>query len=314
MTDNRKCAFVAVIGAPNAGKSSLVNALVGAKISIVTRKVQTTRARVRGVLVDGDAQLVFTDTPGIFRPRRRLDRAMVAAAWEALDGADEIMLIVDAKAYHTARFAEKSDGGSLKAAEDTDAIVAALKAREAKAILVVNKIDALPRPALFKLVEALHGEGCFSDVFLISALNGDGVKDVRRHLVDHAPKGDWMYPEDQLSDISDRLLAAEITREKLFERIHEELPYQSTVETEEWTRTAKGELRVDQTIFVGRETHKPIILGKGGQTLKAIGAAARAELTDLLGEPVHLFLHVKVKENWTEDPARYRQIGLDIVD
>lgn len=305
---NSRCAFIAVIGAPNAGKSTLVNAMVGAKVSIVTHKVQTTRARVRGVAIEGAAQLVFIDTPGIFAPRRRLDRAMVAAAWEALEGADATLLLVDAPSYDA-----KADAAARRAAADTDAIIAALKARGLKVILVINKVDAIARPKLLGLAQALNETGVFEEVFMISAETGDGVADLKRRLAERAPVGPWMYPEDQLSDLSERLMAAEITREKLFLRLHQELPYDSTVETESWSETKSG-VRIEQTIYVAREGQKGIVLGKGGQTLKAIGAAARAELSELLGQPVHLFLHVKVRENWAEEAARYRQIGLDIVE
>ncbi len=301
----KRAAFIAVIGAPNAGKSTLVNALVGAKVSIVTQKVQTTRARIRGILVEGDAQLVFTDTPGIFSPRRRLDRAMIAAAWASLDGADAIVLVVDAPAEL---------GSPSKSTADTAAIIGALKARGAKAALALNKIDEVSRPDLLKLIAAMSEHGVFEETFLISAKNGDGVKDLKAHLVARAPPGEWHYPEDQLSDISDRLMAAEITREKVFKRLHQELPYESTVETTAWTRTKKGELKIEQIIYVSREGHRPIVLGKGGQTLKAIGEAARADMTDLFGEPVHLFVTVNVREGWANEPARYREMGLDIVD
>ncbi|GAB4521192.1 MAG: GTPase Era [Amphiplicatus sp.] len=313
MTDTR-CAFVAVIGAPNAGKSTLVNTMVGAKVSIVTHKVQTTRARVRGVAVHENAQLVFIDTPGIFSPRRKLDRAMVAAAWDALDGADVILLTVDAPAYRAGKSGAGADAASRRAAEDTDALVAGLKERAAKAVLVFNKIDRIPRGELLALIDAFNAHGVFTDVFLISATTGDGILDLKSFLARRAPQGPWMYPEDQLSDISERLLAAEVTREKIYLRLHQELPYETTVETESWARTAKGDIRIEQTIYVARESQKPIVLGRGGQTLKAIGAAARKELTEQLGVPVHLFLHVKVKENWAEDPARYRAMGLDIVE
>jgi GTP-binding protein Era len=302
---SRRTAFIPVIGAPNAGKSTLVNALVGAKVSIVTQKVQTTRARIRGIMVDGDAQLVFTDTPGIFQPRRRLDRAMVAAAWESLDGADVILLVVDAAAEL---------GGPSKSSADTAAIIDALKARGARATLALNKIDKVARPDLLKLIAVMNEAGVFDAVFLISAENGDGLKDLRAHLLSRARPGEWHFPEDQLSDISDRLMAAEITREKVFKRLHQELPYESTVETTAWSRTKKGELKIDQTIYVSRESQRPIVLGKGGATLKAIGEAARKELCDLFGETVHLFLTVTVREGWAEERARYREMGLDIVD
>lgn len=302
---SRRSAFVAVIGAPNAGKSTLVNALVGAKVSIVTQKVQTTRARIRGILVDGDTQIVFTDTPGIFSPRRRLDRAMVAAAWESLEGADAVLLVVDAAAQLA---------GPSKSTADTEAIVAELKARGAKATLALNKIDKVSRPDLLALIAAMTAHDVFEETFLIAAKNGDGVKDLKAHLLSRAEPGEWHYPEDQLSDISDRLMAAEITREKVFKRLHQELPYESTVETTSWTRTKKGELKVEQTIYVSREGHRPIVLGKAGQTLKAIGEAARTEMTELFGETVHLFLNVTVREGWTEEAARFRAMGLDIVD
>ncbi len=302
---NRRTSFIAVIGAPNAGKSTLVNALVGAKVSIVTQKVQTTRARIRGILVEGDTQLVFTDTPGIFSPRRRLDRAMVSAAWDSLEGADEVLLVVDAAAELA---------GPSKSTADTASIIAELKERGARVTLALNKIDKVARPDLLKLIAALTETGVFGEVFLISAENGDGLKDLRARLLERARPGDWHFPEDQLSDISDRLMAAETTREKVFKRLHQELPYESTVETTGWTRNKKGELKVEQTIYVSRESQRPIVLGKGGATLKAIGEAARKDLTDLLGEPVHLFLTVNVREGWTEEKARYREMGLDIVD
>jgi GTP-binding protein Era len=309
--EGRKCAVVAVIGAPNAGKSSLVNALVGAKVSIVTHKVQTTRARVRGVAVEGGAQLVFIDTPGIFAPRRRLDRAMVRAAWEALDGADAILLVVDAPSLLAANGADKIDAAARRASEDNDRIIAALKERGIKADLVINKIDKLSKLKLLPLVQSLAETGVFAETWFVSAKDGDGVAELKTALAARAPDGPWMYPEDQLSDISERLMAAEITREKIFLRLHEELPYQAAVETTKWERTKKGELRLEQTIFVSRENHRPIVLGKAGQTLKALGSAARLELTELMGEPVHLFLEVKVKEDWAEDPARYRAMGLE---
>ena len=236
---SKRSAFIAVIGAPNAGKSTLVNALVGAKVSIVTQKVQTTRARIRGILVEGETQLVFTDTPGIFSPRRRLDRAMVAAAWESLDGADAIVLVVDAAAQL---------GPPSKSTADTEAIIAELKSRGAKATLALNKIDKVSRPDLLALIAATTGHGVFEETFLIAAEKGDGVRDLKAHLLERAPEGAWHYPDDQLSDVSDRLMAAEITREKVFKRLHDELPYESTVETTAWTRTKKNELKVEQTI------------------------------------------------------------------
>jgi GTP-binding protein Era len=302
MSEPRRCALIAVIGAPNAGKSTLVNALVGAKVSIVTHKVQTTRTRIRGIAVDGPVQLVFTDTPGIFTPRRSLDRAMVAAAWEGIEGADVVLLAVDAAA---------ALAGAPKSVADAERITAGLKQRGRKAVLALNKIDKCRRPALLRLIAALNAEGVFEETFLISAANGDGVADLKRHLLAQARQSAWLFPDDQLSDVSDRFMAAEITREKLIRRLHQELPSESTVETTSWTRTKKGELRIEQVIYVTRDGHRPIVLGQGGRTLKAIGEAARKELAAIVGEPVHLFLTVSVRPGWTEEKARLREIGLD---
>jgi GTPase len=310
MSSETKCIMIAVIGAPNAGKSTLVNALVGAKVSIVTQKVQTTRARIRGIAVDGDVQLVFIDTPGIFTPRRRLDRAMVAAAWGGIEGADQTLLIIDAPAYLDG---ENERGGAGKSRKDADRIIEGLKKADGKAVLALNKIDEIARPKLLALAQELNEAGVFSDVFMISAKNGDGLGDLKAFLVDKAPPGPWLYPEDQLSDISDRLMAAEVTREKLFLRLHQELPYDSTVETDDWKETQKG-VRIEQTIFVARDSQKGIVLGKGGQTLKIIGQAAREELIELLGRPVHLFIHVKVRQGWADEAARLRNMGLDVVE
>ena len=306
----RRCAVIAVIGAPNAGKSTLVNALVGAKISIVTQKVQTTRARVRGIAIEGEAQLVFIDTPGIFAPRRRLDRAMVAAAWDGLDGADRTVMMIDAPA-HLAGQDERGAAGKARA--DEERIIEGLRKAGRKAVLVLNKIDQLDRPKLLGLAQSLNEAGIFTDVFMISAQKGYGLDALKAHLVEAAPPGPWLYPEDQLSDISDRLMAAEVTREKLFLRLHQELPYDSTVETDDWKETKTG-VRIEQTIYVARDGQKGIVLGKNGQTLKAIGQAAREELTGLLGVPAHLFLHVKVREGWADEAARLRNIGLDAVE
>lgn len=305
-----RCAVIAVIGAPNAGKSTLVNALVGAKVSIVTQKVQTTRARVRGIAMEGDAQLVFIDTPGIFAPRRKLDRAMVAAAWEGLEGADTALLIVDAPAYLAG---ETERGAAGKSRADADRIIEGLTAGGRKAVLALNKIDDIARPKLLALAQGLNETGVFTDTFMISAKNGDGLKDLKAFLAEGAPPGPWLYPEDQLSDISERLMAAEVTREKLFLRLHQELPYDLTVETEEFKESPSG-IRIEQTIYVARDGQKGIVLGKGGETLKSIGKAAREELTELLGRPAHLFLHVKVREGWADEAARLRHIGLDAVD
>ena len=309
-TSQTNCAVVTVIGAPNAGKSTLVNALVGAKISIVTQKVQTTRARIRGIAVEGDTQIVFIDTPGIFAPKRRLDRAMVAAAWEGIDGADQTLLLVDAPAYIAGA---NGAGQAAKARADTDRILAGLATADRHATLVLNKIDEIARQKLLALIEELTSKNEFVEIFMVSAKTGDGLKELKAHIVSNAPPGPWLYPDDQLSDISDRLMAAEVTREKLFLRLHQELPYDSTVETEEWKSGKKG-IRIEQTIYVARDSQKGIVLGKGGQTLKAIGQAAREDLAGIYGTRVHLFLHVKVREGWSDEAARLRNIGLDIVE
>lgn len=288
------CGFVAVLGAPNVGKSTLVNRLVGGKVSIVSPKVQTTRGRVLGIVVSGQAQLILVDTPGIFRPRRRLDRAMVAAAWDGAADADAIVLLVDA--------VRGVDG-------DTAAIVDRLKQQGRRAILVINKVDSVDKPKLLKLAAELAAEGPFTDTFMISALTGDGVDDLLVQLVERLPVGPWLFPEDQISDMPLRLLAAEITREKLFLQLHQELPYACAVETEAWSERKDGSVRIDQVIYVERESQKGIVLGKGGQRIKEIGAAARAELSGLLDQSVHLFLFVKVRD-WTDDPDRYRDLGL----
>ena len=315
MTDTTRCGIVAVLGAPNAGKSTLVNRLVGAKVSIVTHKVQTTRARVRGVAMeegaDGAAvQLVYVDTPGIFRPRRTLDRAMVQAAWEGMDGADATLLLVDAPAYLSAS-EEGAKAASRRAAEDTDAIIEGLAAQGRRTILVLNKIDLIPAPPLLQLTERLNEAGGFTDTFLISADKGRGTDDLKRHLTAAMPRGPFLYPEDQLSDANDRLMAAEVTREKLFLRLHDEIPYSLTVETEGWTRTKKGELRIEQTVYVERDGQKALVLGRQGKTIAAVGKAAREELVEMLGETVHLFLFVKVREDWAEDAERLRGMGLE---
>ncbi|MEL6369133.1 MAG: GTPase Era [Pseudomonadota bacterium] len=311
-----KCGLISVLGAPNAGKSTLVNRLVGAKVSIVTQKVQTTRARITGIVVQDQTQLVLIDTPGIFKPKRKLDRAMVGAAWDSLEGTDLALLIVDAEAELLERGIINSDrrsvAGARKAHEDTKAIINTLNDRSGPKFLILNKIDQAPREDLLALIAAISSEFQADETFLISAANGDGVQDLLQALVTRMPEGPWLYPDDQLSNISDRLMAAEVTREKIFLRLHQELPYESTVETEDWTRTKAGELRIDQTVYVSREGHKPIVLGKGGQTLKAIGEAARKELTEIYGEKVHLFLHVKVREGWAEENARLRALGLDV--
>jgi GTP-binding protein Era len=290
---------VALIGAPNSGKSTLLNALVGAKVSIVSRKVQTTRARVLGIAIEGAAQIVFVDTPGIFAPRKRLDRAMVAAAWQGVEDADLAALLVDAHA--NARAADP----------ETDAITAKLVESGRKAVLVLNKVDLVNPPQLLGLAERMNRAGVFTDTFMISALTGDGVGDLRRHFAKEMPEGPWLYPEDQISDMPDRLLAAEIVREQLFEQLHQELPYALTVETEAWDERKDGSVKIDATIFVERESQRAIVLGRGGERIKMVGAAARKELEALFERRVHLFLFVKVREKWQDDPERYRAMGLE---
>jgi GTP-binding protein Era len=292
-----RCGFAALVGAPNVGKSTLLNALVGTKISIVSPKVQTTRSRVVGIAIEGDSQMVFVDLPGIFTPKRRLERAMVRAAWQGVHDADQLVVLVDA---------------ARKGADpDTAAILAELKASGRAAILVLTKIDLILRDRLLGLAEALNRDGLFTDTFMISALTGDGLGDLRRTLAARMPKGPWLFPEDQLSDMPMRLLAAEITREKLFLQLHEELPYVATVETETWQELADGSAKIRQVIYVQRESQKAIVLGRGGARIKAIGAAARADLEALLERRVHLFLFVKVREDWLDDPERYQALGLD---
>lgn len=291
-----KCGFIALLGAPNAGKSTLMNAMVGAKVSIVTQKVQTTRTRILGVTVLDDTQLVFVDTPGIFKPRRRLDRAMVAAAWGGAADADIVALLIDA---------------GMRIEGDTRRIIDGLKQSERRAICVLNKIDTVPRESLLKLIDELQSEDLFSDFFMVSALNGDGIEDLKTELASRLPAGPWHFPEDQLSDMNDRLFAAEITREKLFLNLHQELPYALTVETETWEPFENGAVKVEQVIYVERGSQKGIVLGKGGERIKRVRTLAQEDLQDLLGRDVHLFLFVKVRENWGEDPERYRDWGLD---
>lgn len=290
------CGFVALIGAPNAGKSTLINQLVGAKVSIVSRKVQTTRSLVRGIAIEGKAQIIFVDTPGIFAPKRRLDRAMVSSAWGGAGDADAVALLVDAR--------KGMD-------EEVEAILARLGQVGAAKILVLNKIDTVEPPRLLELAAKLNAELPFAETFMISALRGHGVLKLKQQLGALMPPGPWLYPEDQISDAPLRSLAAEITREKIFERLHDELPYQSTVETELWKDMPDGSARVEQTIYVMREGHKKIVIGEGGRTIKAIGTAARKEIMAAAEQTVHLFLFVKVRENWPDDPERYREMGLE---
>ncbi|TDX30583.1 GTPase Era [Rhodovulum visakhapatnamense] len=294
--------FVALIGEPNAGKSTLLNRMVGAKVSIVTHKVQTTRARIRGVAMEGDAQIVFVDTPGLFRPRRRLDRAMVAAAWGGAADADIVVLLIEA---HRGR----TDG--------VDGILEALRERAAggqTVALAINKIDRVKAEALLALSADLNEAYPFASTFMISAERGHGVEDLRAWLGETLPDGPWLYPEDQIADLPMRMIAAEMTREKLTLRLHQELPYELTVETEKWEDRKDGSTRIDQVIYVARDGHKGIVLGHKGETAKAIGQAARAEIAEFLGRPVHLFLHVKVRPNWLEDSERYSEMGLDFRD
>ncbi|UPA25447.1 GTPase Era [Shinella oryzae] len=288
--------FVALIGATNAGKSTLVNRLVGAKVSIVSHKVQTTRAIVRGIAIHNNAQIVFMDTPGIFKPRRRLDRAMVTTAWGGAKDADFIMFLID------------SERG-LKG--DAETILEGLKDVHQPKILVLNKVDRVKPEDLLKLTAAVNEVVKFERTFMISALNGSGCEDVMDYLAAALPEGPWYYPEDQISDLPMRQLAAEITREKLFLRLHQELPYSSHVETEKWEERKDGSVRIEQVIYVERDSQKKIALGKNGDAIKAISTASRKELSEILEQPVHLFLFVKVRENWGDDPARFREMGLD---
>lgn len=301
MTDNNqsRCGLVAVVGAPNAGKSTLVNALVGQKVAIVSPKAQTTRTRLMGIAIEGDAQIMLVDTPGIFEARRRLDRAMVQAAWGGATDADLIALIVDAKA-----------GLGPKVMD----IVAALKDRPEPKLLVLNKVDISAKDKLLVHAQRLTDALPFEAVYMVSAQTGDGVADLKRALAERMPEGPWHFPEDQVSDVTDRMLAAEVTREQLYLQLHAELPYASAVETEQYKEREDGSVEIHQQILVARPTQRAIVLGKGGQQIKTIGERARAELSKLLDRRVHLYLHVKVKPDWDEDRGLYRDIGLDWVD
>ncbi|MCD7060775.1 GTPase Era [Pelagibacterium xiamenense] len=295
-TDPTRCGFIALVGAPNAGKSTLLNALVGTKVSIVTHKAQTTRAQVRGVVTTGNAQLVFVDTPGIFAPKRRLDRAMVASAWTGAGDADIVALIVDA---HKGLNAE------------VESLLEGLDNIRQPKVLVINKVDKVKPETLLKLSKDLNDKVRFETTFMISALNGSGVADFTGWCTANAPLGEWHFPEEHLTDLTLALTAAEVTREKLFMRIHDEIPYQATVETESFKVQPDGSYRIDQVVYVTRDTHKKIVLGAKGQTIKAIGAEARAEMMEMFETKVHLFLFVKVRANWADDPERYREMGLD---
>ena len=291
-----RCGFVALIGAPNVGKSTLVNALVGAKVTIVSRKVQTTRALIRGIVIENNAQIILVDTPGIFLPKRRLDRAMVSTAWSGAHDADLVCVLLDAKTGID---------------EEAEAILAKAASVNHDKILVINKVDLVQREKLLALAQAANERMKFARTFMISAISGDGVDDIRKTLAEMVPPGPYLYPEDQMSDAPMRQLAAEITREKIYQKLHQELPYQSTVETDKWEERKDKSVRIEQTIFVERESQRKIVLGKGGATIKSIGADSRKELMQILDVPVHLFLFVKVRENWGDDPDRYREMGLD---
>jgi GTP-binding protein Era len=291
-----RCGYVALIGAPNSGKSTLLNQLVGRKLAIVTPKVQTTRTRLLGIAIAGTAQLILIDTPGIFEPRRRLDRAMVAAAWAGAADADRTVLLVDAARPQNS---------------DTQRIIGRLAESGRRVILALNKIDLVRRDKLLGLAETLFKTGVFTEVFMVSGLTGDGISDLKRHLAEAMPPGPWLFPEDQLSDAPERWIAAEVTREQVFLQLHDELPYAATVETENWQERPDGSARIDQVIYVQRPSQRAIVLGDKGQRIKAIGARARAELERMLERRIHLFLFVKVRENWVEDPERYAALGLD---
>ncbi len=297
-TPQQKCGVIAVIGAPNAGKSTLVNQLVGQKVAITSAKAQTTRARMLGIALHGDVQMILVDTPGIFAPRRRLDRAMVSAAWEGTSSADAVLLLVDPLKQRR---------------HELEPILEGLVGRPEKIILVLNKVDKAKKEPLLELAQELSQRLAVEEVFFISALTGDGLSEMKEALAKLMPQGEWMYPEDQVSNASERLLAAEITREQLYRQLHEELPYDSAVRPELYQHRPDGSLEIHQQIIVARETQRPIVLGKGGSRIKAIGEAARAELTELLGVKVHLFLHVKHAEGWSEDKEIFEEIGLDWV-
>ena len=296
MTEATRCGFVALIGAPNAGKSTLLNTLVGAKVAIVSRKVQTTRSLVRGIAIEGETQIIFVDTPGIFAPKRRLDRAMVTSAWGGAGDADIVALLIDA---------------NRGIDDDTSTILDRLKDAPRRKILVLNKIDLIPRDKLLGLAQEANGRGDFAETFMISATTGDGVDKLREKLAEMMRPSPWLYPEDQVSDAPLRSLAAEITREKVFERLHDELPYEATVETDQWKTMPDGSARIEQTIFVARDGQKKIVIGEGGKMIKSIGQAARKDIAEAADQKVHLFLFVKVRSNWADDPERYREMGLE---
>ncbi len=294
--ESTKAGFIAIVGAPNVGKSTLLNRFVGAKVSIVSPKVQTTRSRVLGICIENQSQIIFIDTPGIFAPRRRLDRAMVAAAWGGAGDADEVLFVVDA---------------SRGICRDTSDILDKLQSTDRPVHLAVNKVDLVKKPELLTLIDDLSKRCNFTEIFMVSAETGDGAQELLCYLADTVPSGPWLFPEDQISDMPQRLLAAEITREKIYLQLRQELPYAATVETENWEVRPDGSVKIDQVIYVERPTQKAIVLGKGGAQIKALGAAARKELEDMLETRIHLFLFVKVREKWGDDPERYRDWGLD---
>lgn len=296
---SQKCGVVAVVGAPNAGKSTLVNALVGQKVAIVSPKAQTTRARLMGIAVEGDTQLLLMDTPGIFEPKRRLDRAMVSAAWSGTEGADLIALVIDGKGGVAAKVTQ---------------IIETLKSRREPKLLILNKVDIADKPRLLATAQKLNEILAFDDTYFISATTGDGVAEIKAELAKRMPAGPWHFPDDQVADMTDRMLAAEVTREQLYLQLHAELPYDSAVETERYKERDDGSVEIHQQILVARDTQRAIVLGKGGARIKEIGAKSRAQLKELLGVPVHLYLHVKVNPKWEEDRGLYRDIGLDWVD
>ncbi|MBT8389088.1 MAG: GTPase Era [Altererythrobacter sp.] len=296
--DSQKCGVVAVIGAPNAGKSTLVNQLVGQKVAITSSKAQTTRARMLGIALHDNVQMILVDTPGIFAPRRKLDRAMVSAAWESAEAADAVLLLVDPIKQRR---------------HELEPLLEALEKRPERKFLVINKVDRAKKEELLVLAQELSGRVAFEEIYFVSALTGDGVPEIKQALADLMPEGPWHYPEDQVSDASERLLATEVTREQLYQQLHEELPYDSAVRPESYTQRPDGSVEIRQQIVIGRDSQKPIVLGKGGSKIKSIGEAARKELSEILGVKVHLFLHVKVSENWDEDKEIYEEMGLDWV-
>jgi GTP-binding protein Era len=292
-----RCGFCAIIGAPNAGKSTLVNQLAGSKVSIVSHKVQTTRARIRAIAIEGASQIVLVDTPGIFKPKRTLDRAMVENAWGGAGDADAVVLLIDGRPGLT---------------DEAKALIAQLEHTKTRAILVINKIDLMSRERLLEVAAEFNGAYAFEQTFMVSALNGSGTGDLLKFLAQKMPESPWLYPEDQVADVQLRFMAAEMTREVIYERLHEELPYASTVETETWEEQKNGSVKIGQVIYVQRDSQKAIVLGKGGQTIKLLGQMARKEMEAQFGRKVHLFLFVKVRENWAEDKERLRNMGLDV--